>query len=142
MAETVREYEFSQLHVGLSHSFEAILRPEICSQYTLITGDVSPIHVDADFARAQGFQGTVVHGCLVASFYSKLVGVHLPGRYALLLKLDVTFNNPAYMNDHLLVEGKVAELNASTSVGELAARIRNQHGQLVSRARILVRIQK
>jgi 3-hydroxybutyryl-CoA dehydratase len=142
MAEAVREYLFSQLHVGLSCSFEAVLRAEICAQYVQITGDASPLHIDADFARSQGFSGAVVHGCLVASFYSTLVGVHLPGRYALLLKLDATFNSPAYTDDRLLVEGKIAELNASTSVCEVAARIHNQHNQLVSRARILVRLQR
>jgi acyl dehydratase len=43
------------------------------------SGDINPLHLDRDYARARGFPDVVVYGLLASSFYSTLVGVYLPG---------------------------------------------------------------
>ena len=50
-------------------------------QFLAITGDCSPIHVDADYAKDRGYPGCVVYGMLGASFFSTLAGVYLPGEH-------------------------------------------------------------
>ena len=57
--------------------------PEMMDAFRAITGDVSPIHIDADYARGRGFPGRVVYGMLGASFFSTLAGVYLPGEHCL-----------------------------------------------------------
>ena len=54
------------------------------ARFEAITGDVSPIHMDAEYAQKRGYPGRVVYGMLGASLFSTLAGVYLPGEHCLL----------------------------------------------------------
>ena len=86
--------------------------------------------------RAAGFPGRVVYGLLTSSFYSTLVGVHLPGKRALLDGIDIEFKSPAFIGDRLTVTGEIAFLNDTYHRLELKARIQNADGKLISKAKI------
>ena len=132
----MNEYRWRDLAVGQSAQFDITLTPEMFAGFAAMSGDENPLHLDEDFARASGFPGRVAFGLLVSSFYSQLVGMHLPGKWALLHGLDLEFKAPAYAGDTLTVSGEVAFLTEAYRRAELKARIRNQAGTLISRATI------
>lgn len=105
----MKEYTFDEIEVGMSESFEVKITEEMHNSFTKISGDINPMHIDDEYARENGFDGRLVYGMLTASLYSKLVGVYLPGRYCLFYECDSLFNKPVYINDVLLVQGKVVE---------------------------------
>lgn len=39
-----------------------------------LTGDLNPLHVDSNYARGRGYENVVVHGVLVQSMVSALLG--------------------------------------------------------------------
>ena len=67
------------------------------AQFEAITGDVSPIHMDAEYAqkarlpRPRGYTGM-----LGASFFSTLAGVYLPGEHCLLHGVECKFAKPGF----------------------------------------------
>jgi acyl dehydratase len=61
---------------------------EDVAAFAAISGDFSPLHMDDEYARGTEFGGRVVHGLLVGSLFSQLVGMHLPGKQALYLGQD------------------------------------------------------
>jgi 3-hydroxybutyryl-CoA dehydratase len=132
------EYQWDDLEVGLRHEFTVTLTAEMMAAFAGISEDTNPLHVDADYAIGAGFPGPVAFGLLTSSFYSKLVGVHLPGRRALLHGIDLDFTSPAFVGDTLLVAGEISYLNDAHQQLELRARITNQDGKRVSRAKIRV----
>ena len=75
---------FENIDVGLKESFTAFLTEEMMSDFAVIIGDHNPLHIDEAFAKDNGFKGNVVYGMLVSSLYSRLVGMNLPGKCALL----------------------------------------------------------
>lgn len=75
---------------------------------------------------------------LTASFYSTLVGVYLPGRYALLHGVDASFVAPVFPGDTLTVQGEVSAIHMQLTQIEMRAHIVNQFGERVSRAKIRV----
>lgn len=76
-----------------------------------LSGDTNPLHTDEGFARSRGFEGKVAYGMLSASFYSRLVGVYLPGKNCLFQSIEATFNRPVYPGDVLSVTGRVTEVD-------------------------------
>ena len=134
----MNEYRWDDLRVGLRHEFQVTLVPEMMDAFARLSGDDNPLHVDAAYALAAGFPGPVAFGLLTSSFYSQLVGVHLPGKLALLHGIDVDFVAPAFVGDTLRISGEVRDLVEAYHRIEMRARITNQHEKLVSKAKIRV----
>jgi acyl dehydratase len=108
--------------------------------FTKITGDISPIHLSAEYANEKGFRDVLVYGMLTASFYSTLIGVYLPGKYGVFQKCDVSFNKPVYIGDTLFVSGKVSDIHYELKRITIKAEIKNQHNEKVSAATLIVGI--
>ena len=106
--------------------------------FQLLSGDVNPLHADPSFAFAEGYKGRVVHGMLTAGFYSRLVGLYLPGKHALLHRLDASFLQPVFEGDELHVSGVVVAVHESISQIEIRAEILRVTEEKVSRAKIWV----
>jgi 3-hydroxybutyryl-CoA dehydratase len=134
----VNEYRWADLRAGLQHQFRAEVTSDLIDTFARVSGDISPLHCDAAFALANGYRDRVAHGMLTASLYSTLVGVHLPGKYALLHGLDVSFTSPVYAGDTLMVTGTIDFLSDAVRQMEISAEIRNQDAKRVSKARIRV----
>jgi len=134
----VNAYRWSDLHVGLRHGFAVTITPGMVERFRADTGDTNPLHADRDFAIGHGFIDAVVFGMLTASFFSTLVGVHLPGRHALLHAVDTAFLKPVFVGDVLTVAGEITHLTDAYRQAELAATVHNQAGVKVARAKIKV----
>lgn len=134
----MNSYIFSQIQIGLEHSFEKTITSTMMDKFLDISGDNNPLHVDSDYAKEKGFEDKVVYGLLSSSFYSTLVGVHLPGKYCILQGLDIQFSKPIFINDELEIVGKVSYINEAYKQIEIKAFITNQHNKKVSKATIKV----
>ena len=73
------EYSFEEIDVGLKHSFEVIINEELEEDFATISGDFNPLHIDEQYAKKTKFGKRVCHGMVLASFFSRLVGMYLPG---------------------------------------------------------------
>ena len=134
----IHEYRWEQLQLGTSAQFEVVLTSEMMAAFAALSGDRNPLHMDDGFAKNAGYTDCVVFGMLTASFYSTLVGMYLPGKYALLHGVEAYFHAPSYVGDTLMVSGAVSFLNEAYRRLELKAKIVNQNGVLISKAKIRV----
>jgi acyl dehydratase len=103
-----------------------------------LSGDLNPLHMDASFARSQGFRDRVFYGLGTSALLSKLVGVYLPGRRALLQGVEVTYHNPVFEGDILTVFGEISEVHQVLKFIRVSAKITNQSGVKISKAAIQV----
>lgn len=130
----MNDYRWEDLAIGLKHEFEAIFTEEMAREFATISGDVNPLHVDREYALSNGFPGPVLFGMLTSSLYSKLVGVYLPGKYALLQGIDIDFNSPCFVGERLHVQGEIIFLSEAYKRLEVKASIRKEDRKLVSKA--------
>jgi len=128
------EYRFEDLTLGLKHSFEAVFTDEMAQEFARISGDINPLHVDRDYALSAGFASPVIFGLMTSSLYSTLVGVYLPGKYALLQGVDIDFNSPVFAGEKLFVQGEIVFLSEAYKRLEVKASIRKEDRKLVSKA--------
>lgn len=132
----MNHYSFEDLSVGQIEKFQTTVTASMMDAFLQITGDTNPLHTDAAYAKAKGFNSQVVYGMLTASFYSTLIGVHLPGEKALFNSINLTFNKPVYVGDEIIIEGEVVYLNEAFKQVEIAAKITSLAGEVLSKAKL------
>lgn len=136
----MNRYSLGDLALGHKESFTTEITAEMLEKFRDITGDISPLHNDESYAAERGYPSRVVYGMLVASLYSTLAGVYLPGERCLLHEVDAKFKKPVFVGDTLAVSGAISEINEAFSRIIVDARITNQNGETVNRAKIVAGI--
>lgn len=132
----MNHYTMEQLRPGMAEEFTVTVTEEMMEQFRALTGDVSPIHMDPDYAAQRGYPGRVVYGMLGASFFSTLAGVYLPGEHCLLHSVETKFAKPVFIGDTLTVRGEVTEVNPVFGEITIKASLTNQDGKKVTRGLI------
>ncbi len=79
------------LRVGLAAEFERDISEADVFEFARCSGDLNPLHTDAEYARSTNLGARVVHGAYQVALASAMAGMYLPrcGR------LDIPFGNPA-----------------------------------------------
>ena len=138
----MNEYRIDDIEVGMAASFTKVITREMEDGFRAISGDENPLHWNDDFAAEASngrFSGHVTFGLLTASFYSTLAGMYLPGKYSLIHSFEeLSFLKPVYIGDELLLQAVVVEKNKALNLIRVKADIRNQRGQVVSRAKLKI----
>jgi 3-hydroxybutyryl-CoA dehydratase len=134
----MNSYKFVDINVGLEESFSVRVNSEKLDKFLKISGDINPLHTDAEYSKSKGFSDRVVYGMLTSSFFSTLVGVYLPGKYCILQSVNIQFSKPVYIDDILTITGKVSYINEAYKQLEIKAVIINQDNKKVSKATIKV----
>ena len=132
----MNSYTLADLAPGMTASFTVTVTEAMMDAFYAITGDDSPIHMDAEYAAGRGYPGRVVYGMLGASLFSTLAGVYLPGEHCLLHSVEAKFAKPVFIGDTLTVTGKVTEVNDTFGEITVKGTIENQNGQKVTRGLI------
>ena len=135
------DYSFDEIAIGLKHSFDVIINDEIVDNFAKISGDFNPLHMDEQYAIKTKFGKRVCHGMLLSSFFSRLVGMYLPGKNALYFSQNLNFVEPCFIGDQVTVKGEVIDKSESTKIIKLETTIKNQDEKLLveGTARVLVR---
>lgn len=121
----MNHYRFDELIEGLAHRLQLTVTGDDIRRFADLTGDVSPIHVNEEYARSQGFNSCVCHGVLLTGFVSRFVGVLLPGSGGVLQKMEFEFRSPCYAGDRLVIDGEVIRRVESLRVVILKVTISN-----------------
>ena len=129
----MNSYTLAELRPGMTESFTVTVTEEKMELFRQLSGDESPIHIDAEYSQQRGYPGRVCYGMLGASFFSTLAGVYLPGEHCLLHSVESKFAKPVFVGDTLTVTGVVDEVNETFSEITIKASITNQNGKKVTR---------
>ncbi len=123
--------KFSDIELDQVFELERAFSPEDTLAFAALSGDFSPLHVDPAYAAETEFGGCVVHGILLASLFSQLVGMRIPGEAALYLGQDLTFRRPVRVGETVRAVAKVTGKSAATRTILLATEIRSLDGKVV-----------
>ena len=134
------DHSFESLQVGGSAFFEHTIAEEELNIFAQLSGDKNPLHVDDAYAAASSYGRKVVHGMFLGALVSRLVGMQLPGKRALLVSESLEFKKPAHCGQKVRVEGVVVRKSVSTQMVELGFKI-TVEGVLIAvgEARVIVR---
>ena len=138
--ENIAEYTIDEIDIGLEKSFQVTITQKLIDDFAELSGDHNPLHTDKNFAQSNNFKTTVCHGMLLASLFSRLVGMYIPGKHSLYFSQSLNFIKSAYVDDVVTVNGKVISKSNSTKIITLKMNIKNEDNELVSgEAKVFVR---
>ena len=107
MIDTLSEYTFEDIKVGQRFKFTIKITEKLLNDFAILSGDQNPLHMDENYANSTPFKKRVCHGMLLASFFSRLIGMHMPGKNALYFSQSLNFKSPCFIGDEVIVEGEV-----------------------------------
>lgn len=131
MTNSPLEYTLDSLNIGIKEKFEIIITEKLVSDFAEISGDFNPLHMDENFAMKTKFKKRICHGMLVASFFSRLIGMYLPGKNALYFSQSLNFTSPCFIDDEITIEGEVIDKSTATRIISIKTRAINQNNVLL-----------
>ena len=96
--------------IGQSAFFEKCITDEEVRKFAEISGDDNPVHLDDEYAKDTLFGKRIVHGILVSSLISKVIGTQLPGNGTIYLSQNLKFLKPVYVGETVRAEVVIKEI--------------------------------
>jgi len=141
MTEFPLEYNFEELFVGQKANFFKKIDSTLVNDFAKISGDFNPLHMNDEYASTTNFGKRVCHGMLLASFFSQLIGMYLPGKNSLYFSQTLNFRNPCFIDDNITIEGEIIEKKLNIKLIVIKTTIHNQDGKCLidGIAKVIVR---
>jgi acyl dehydratase len=131
MSHKCFEYTYDEIEIGLKKEFSVEITESLVNEFARISGDHSPIHMNNEYASTTSFKKRVVHGMLLASFFSRIDGMYLPGKHALYFSQSLQFLNPCFIDDIVTVKSEVTDKSDATKIITLKSQIYNGDGKIL-----------
>lgn len=102
---------FEDLSEGMSASFSRTVTESDIVLFAGVSGDMNPVHLDAEYAEKTVFKGRIAHGMLSAAFISTVLGTKLPGPGTVYLAQSLKFKAPVRIGDTVTATCEVVSLD-------------------------------
>lgn len=135
----MRSLTIGELSIGDAASFRKTISESDVYLFAGITGDLNPVHVDAEFAKTTPFGARVAHGPLTFALCAGLLGTELPGVGTIAVTNEVTYEAPVYIGDTIAVRVEVAALDTVRNRATMAVTWHNQDAKQVASGTMVVK---
>lgn len=126
MIDVPLENTFEELTIGQRITFSQKIDESLINDFAKISGDFNLLHMNDGYASKTNFGKRVCHGMLLASFFSKLIGMYLPGKNSLYFSQSLNFRNPCFIDDSITITGEIIEKKNSIKLVTMKTTIHNQ----------------
>jgi len=135
----LENHTFDELRVGQRARYSKTLSEEDVTLFAVVSGDVNPVHLDADYAAGTPFRQRIAHGAWTGALISAALALELPGPGTIYLGQTLNFHAPVRIGDSIAIELEVTALGEDKPVVTLDCRAVNQEGRVVAsgEARVL-----
>jgi phosphate acetyltransferase len=123
---------FDELKTGDSAKLKRTLTQKDIELFSIMSGDVNPAHVDADFAKDDMFHRIIAQGMWGASLISAVLGTELPGPGTIYLDQTLKFSAPVIPGDTITIVVTVLKKHPEKHIVDLDCQCINQDGKVVT----------
>ena len=96
--------------VGDAVEQRVVFDQEMRDAFRIVANDRAPVHDDERFSRERGFDQPILQGLCVATRFSRLIGMYLPGEHAILEKVDLKFRRPSFLGQEITFKVTVSRV--------------------------------
>jgi acyl dehydratase len=130
----------STFKVGDTASIEKTFTEEDVQKFSELSLDKNPVHLDPDFATQSIFGERVVHGMLVASLFSAILGTTLPGEGTIYLRQTLNFLAPLYLGDKITASVEIVTIRPDKPIITLRTTAVKDDGTTVIEGEAVVKV--
>jgi len=98
-----------------------------------LSGDMNPVHLDAEYAASTQFGQRIVHGALVTSLFSTILGTQLPGDGSIYMSQTSQFRAPVNLDEEITASVEITAINEKKPIVTLKTTVTNAAGKAVVR---------
>jgi acyl dehydratase len=96
-----------------------------------LSTDKNLIHLDDAYSATTIFKQRIVHGSLVSSLISAVLGNKMPGNGSIYLSQTVNFKRPVFLNDEVTCVVEIMEILTEKSIYKLSTNCYNSNNEMV-----------
>jgi len=126
----IENLTYDEISVGDHAELARTLTRRDIDLFAVMSGDINPAHVDAEYAKADMFHGIIAHGMWGGALISTVLGTQLPRPGTIFLSQSLDFRAPVILGDTVTVRVEVTQMQAKGRV-LLACTCLNRHGKAV-----------
>ena len=104
-------YYIEDLKVGMQATVSRTITETDLRNFSGVSGDTNPMHLNQEYASKTVFGGCIVHGMLTASLISAVVGTRLPGPGSIYMNQTLRFTAPVHVGDTVYAVATGKEIN-------------------------------
>lgn len=120
-----------KLKVGDRATLTKSFSTEEVNEFAQLSLDNNPIHLDEEFAATSMFGQRIVHGMLVASLFSGLLGQNLPGIGGIYLGQKLSFKAPVMIDEEITASVEIINVRPDKPIITLKTVCTNRAGKIV-----------
>ena len=128
------------LKVGDRASLSKVFTEEEVFQFAEISTDKNPLHLDKDFGKSSIFGQRIVHGMLVASLFSGLIGMELPGEGSIYLGQNLTFMAPVPIGERITATVEIIKIREDKPIITLRTVCEDSNNTVVIEGEAVVKL--
>jgi acyl dehydratase len=117
-----------EIRVGDSYAESVGFTTDRVDAFSALTGDFTGVHVEGGLPAQWGYSGRIVHGFLVSSFFSRILGTELPGAGAVIGSVSFQFHAPVYVGETVNFGVEVKRVLAPLRSVQLDMKVHNRAG--------------
>ena len=130
----------SDLKVGDKASVSRVFTDQDVLEFSKLSLDTNPIHLDEEYASKSLFGRKIVHGMLAASLFSGLLGTKVPGEGSIYLGQALSFMAPVFIGDELTATVEVVKIREDKPIVTLKTVCVNSEGKVVIEGEAVVKV--
>jgi phosphate acetyltransferase len=137
--ELIENLTYGEIQLGQRAQLRRTLTRDDINAFALVSGDMNPAHVDAEYAQGTRFHGVIAHGMWAGALISSVLGTDFPGPGTIYIEQSLRFHRPVRVGDTLVVAVVVVHKEDATGNVRLDCDVQNQRGEQVVSGQALVR---
>ena len=129
-----------KLKVGDKATLSKAFTESEVEHFAKISLDDNPIHLDREYAESTVFGQPVVHGILVASLLSGLMGGKFPGHGTVYLGQTLRFMAPVYVDEEVEASVEVIKIREDKPIITLKTQCVKSDGTIALEGEAVVKV--
>ena len=130
---TLSNYTYDEITLGQTATYSKTLTENDLVLFAAVSGDVNPVHLDAEFAATTQFKERIGHGAWTGSIISAALALELPGPGTIYLGQSLSFRAPVKVGDTVTINLEVTEKKDGKNFVTLTTIAVNQDGKTVAK---------
>lgn len=117
------------MKIGKKASITKKITQEDIINYSKISLDDNPLHLNEEYAKNSIFKKRIAHGMIAAGLISAVLGTKLPGKGSIYLEQNLKFLKPVYINDDITATVEIKKIE--NKIVTLETFCINQEGKII-----------
>jgi len=94
---------FDDIKVGDTATLSRTLKQEDIQSFAIMSGDISPTHLDPEYAKSFAFREIIAHGMWPGVLFTTVLGTELPGPGTIFIDQSIHFARPVRLGDTVTI---------------------------------------